>query len=446
MAQRLFTAPELSNAQLQYMTGLYELYQNETDVWGDLDTAPQDEINYKGLQVPIELAPNASFGYRTSDGDALPTPQAPNWDSFTVTYVGLQQGGIQTYAALLNNDKRTTANYRNVMKSNARQFASMLNAYASMGDGTQKLATVSTNYAGGTPTLAVCNGTADSLGPSLLVPDGYYQVYDLTGATLRNGTIGGAGIVQLASKTAANAVGATNWPSDMVATDIIVPATATGQVASYGLYGLKFIIDSAGTYFSKSRSSYDGLVSYEKAMGGNLTVGALAETYASISQRGGYLNDDSLVNSLTIYMNLGNWNNYVSLALSSGAIVGSPNQFNHTAAGRPALDFGYKTPKFTYFGAPVKVGNAIEGSEIYFANKKLLRRAILKNIGGINANMPAADWLQAINSSGEYLNARVQWNDFFGQIYSPQPFRLGKISGITLTSPTQKATMSLMSG
>lgn len=446
MTQRTFTAAEQSNAQVVYMTGLYDLYQNKTDVWGDLEKVPSDEINYKGLQVPIELAPNASFGYRTGENDALPTPQAPNWDSFTVNYVGMQMGTNETYAALLNQNKRTTANFRDVAKSNARQFAFMLNAYASMGNGTQKLATVSTNYAGGTPTLAVCNGAADSLGPSLLVPDGYYQVYDATGATLRNGTIGGAGIVQLASKTAANAVGATDWPSDMVATDIIVPATATGAVASVGMYGLQFIFDSTGTYFGKSRASFDGLAAYEKAMGGNLTVGALQETYASISQRGGYFDDETLVESLWIYMNQGNWNNYITLALNSGALAGSAVQFNHTAAGRPGADLGWKSPKLTYFGAPVKIGNSIEGSEIYFANRKILRRAILKDIGKIREGMPAADWLQAIDGDGNYLNGRVNWWDFFGQIYSPQPFRGGKISGITLVAPTQKATMTLMNG
>jgi hypothetical protein len=446
MAQRTFTAAEQSNAQVVYMTGLYDLYQNKTDIWADLEKVPDDEINYRGLTVPIELAPNASFGYRTGDGDAMPVPQAPNWSRFTVNYVGMQMGTNETYAALLNANKRTTANFRDVAKSNARQFAFMLNAYASMGNGTQKLATVSTNYSGGTPTIAVSNGAADSLGPSLLIPDGYYQVYDATGATLRNGTIGGAGIVQLASKTAANAVGATNWPSDMVATDIIVPATATGQVASVGLYGLPIIFDSSGTYFGVSRASVDGLAGYEKAMGGNLTVGALQETYASISQRGGYFGSDELIDQLWIYMNQGNWNNYLTLALNAGALAGSAVQFNHTSAGRPGADLGWKSPKLTYFGAPVKIGNSVEGSEIYFGNSKVLRRAVLKDIGKIGAGMPAADWLQAIDSSGNYQNARVNWWDFFGQIYSPQPFKLGKISGITLASPTQKATGVLMNG
>lgn len=440
-----FSAATISEAQVQTQTKLYDLYQNETDLWKDLEKVPSDQVNYKGLQVPIELSPNPSLGYRPADGDALPTPLGPKWDNFTVSYVGLQMGLAETYAAYMNNGIRTSAGWGDVLKSNARQFASVLNQYATTGNGTQKLATVSTNYSGGTPTIAVCNGSADSLGPAQLIPGGRYQVFDATGATLRNATIGGQGIVTLASKTAANAVGATNWPSDMIATDIIVPAVGTGANASFGLYGLPQIIESTGSYFGVSRASVNGLASYEKAMGGGLTAGALAETYAALSQRGGYLRGNNLADSLWIYLSMGNWLNYINLALATGAIVGSPNQFMHTPQGAPAYDVGYKTPDLTYFGAPCKILNWAEGSEIYFANPKVIRRAILKDVGRMDG-FPAADWLQGIDASGNYQNQRVGWNSFFGQIYSPQPFRLGKISGITLSAVTQKANMSLMNG
>lgn len=444
MAALQFNTTQLANAQLQVMSRLYDLYQNETVLWGELEKVPREEINFKGYQVVNEIHPNASLGYRSGNGDTLPVPQGPLWDNFTVTYVGLQAGTDQTYAAFLNNNSRVTANFRQVVESNARQFASILDTYATRGNGTQMMATVSAAYDGGSPTVAVCNGSTDSIGPSVLVPSGYYQVWNSAGTTLRNGTIGGAGIVQLASKTAANAIGATNWPSDMVATDIIVPATGGGSAdASYGLYGLQHIIDSAGTYFGQNRSAVSGLASYEKAMGGNLTVAALAETYASMVDRGGYYGEE-LKDFLTIFMNSGNWNNYTSLALNSGAVVGSPNQFMHTNSGKPGLDFGYKSVKYTYFGAPVRVLPNAEGSEIYFLNFKMLKRAILKDVGNIAAGMPASDWLQGVNGDGNYLNSRARWMDFFGQVFSPQPFKLGKISGITLVAPTQKATRVLM--
>lgn len=445
MAAQTLSAAELSNAQRVYLTKIYQSYQNETDVWSWIDEMPRDKVNYKGLQVPFEVSPNPSLAAGTGNGDVFATAQASNYDNFVVTYTNLNAGTNETYAALLNNNMETSEDvFLYQTKSDARQFASFLNDYVSRGDGTLALATLSANYVGGTPTLAPCNGTTDSIGPSQLIIGGYYKFYDATGATQRTGTVG-AGAIQLASKTAANAVFATNIPSDVVTGDIIVPENSTTD-ASYGLYGLPIIIDSSGTYFGKSRTTYNGLASFEKAASGAFTAGMLAETYASIVQRGGYFTGtgaSDLDKSLWMLMNTGNWNAYYALSLSSGAVVGSPHTFRHTASERPGMDLGMDSVNFTWFGAPIKLGNALRGDEIYFLNPKKLRRAILKDVGDIASPMPAANYLQAINSSGNYLQAMLKYRDFFGQVYAPTPFEMGKISGITLTNPVQKATMVL---
>lgn len=451
MAAAVFTSTEQSNAQRVYLTKIYKGYQNQTDVWGRTEALPDDQINALGLQVPFEVSPNPSLGYGTGNGDAFATPQAMNLDSFTVTYVNMNAGTNEAYAALLNNNKETSEDvFRYMAKSDAQQFASFLNTYASIGNSTQALATVSSNYSGGSPTIAVCNGTTDSIGPSALVVGGYYTVWDATGTTQRTGTIGAPAVVQLASKTAANAVGATNWPSDMVDTDIICPANTTANAtattnASYGLYGLPFIIDSSGTYFSKSRSTYGNLASYEKTSAGTLTAGMLAETYFSIVQRGGYMNagDSTLIKPLEMWTNAGNVNSYYSLSLSSGAVVGSIHQLNHIGDKKPSVDYGGSAINFTWFGAPIRIGNKLPGDSIFFCNMSEIRRAVLKDIGPIADSMPASQYLQAVDSNGNYLQGRLRWNDFWGQLYSPAPFRLGKISGLTLVAPTQKSTSVL---
>jgi len=441
MATQTLTASELSNAQRVTLTRIYQSYQNKTDLLGWIDELPADKVNKKGLQVPFEVSPNPSLSIGTGEGDVFATAQASNYDNFVVTYTNLNAGVNETYAAMLNNNVETSEDvFRFQAESDAKQFSSFLNNYASRGNSTGALATVSANYSAAT--VAVCNGTTDSIGPSQLVVGGWYTIWDATGATQR--TAGGAtNPIQLTSKTTANAVfAAQQLPTDMVDTDIIVPQV-TAADASTGIYGLPIIIDSAGTYYGKSRTTYGGLASFEKAAGGSLTAGMLSETYFSTVQRGGYFGSDQLIDQVSLICNTGNLNNYYNLTLSSGAIVGGPHVFRHDASSNPKMDLGMASMNFTWFGAPIKVANAVRGDEIYFFNRKHIRRAVLKPVGYIADGMPASDYLQQVNGSGDYLQARLRYMDWFGNIYSPQPYMLGKISGLTLVAPTQKATMVL---
>lgn len=443
MAQQLLSSSEVSNAQVIEITPkVYELFQNETDLWSWAEKVPNDEINALGLKAPIELSANPSLSGGTGNNDAFATAGASNFDNYTVGYVFMNAGTIETYAGVLNRNRNTAedmVNYQEV--SSARQFANFLNCYVSRGDSTWALATISVNYSGGTPTIATCNGTGDSIGTTQLVTNGYYLFYDATGVTQRVGTVGAAAI-QLNSKTGTACTFASNIPSDVVATDIIVPQIGGMTNASAAMYGLPIIDDSAGTYFGLSRASYPGLASYEKASGGTLTAGMLSETYWSIVQRGGWFTGDGTTNldkALWMVCNTGNMQAYYALSLNSGAVVSSPYQLNHIGDQRPSPDIGLSSFNMTWFGAPMKVGNDIRGDEIYYLGKNSLRRAVLKDVGPISEGFPAADYLQNINGDGQFLTARVKYTDFWGQVYSPQPFKIGKISGLTLTAPTQKS-------
>jgi hypothetical protein len=441
MAAQTWSAAEQSNAQRVYLTKVYEGYQNATDVLGEFESFQVDPINYKGLQVPFEVSPNPSLGYGLGEGGAFPTAGASNMDNFVVTYVALFNGLNETYAALLNNNQETSEDMlRFEAKSNAKQFASWLNTYASAGNSTQALATISANYSGGTPTVVTTNGTTDSIGNSNLVIGGYYTFWNAAGTTQRTGGVG-AGPFQLASKTASTCTFGANLPTDIVDTDIICPEVGTTD-ASYGLYGLPFINDASGTYFSKARATYGGLSSYEKTSAGTLTAGMLSETYFSIVQRGGYFNggNTNLLPRLEMWTNAGNAQSYYSLSLSSGAVVGGIHQLNHVGDKKPSIDFGGNSINFTWFGAPLKVGNKLPGDQIFFQNMSMMRKAVLKQAGNIAQGMPASDYLQGVNSDGNYTTNRLKFMDFWGQFYSPEPFRLGKISGLTLVAPTQKAT------
>ena len=328
------------------------------------------------------------------------------------------------------------------IQESAQQFASFLNSYVSRGDSTMALATISANYSGGTPTIATCDGSTDSIGTTQLATGGYYLFYNAAGTTQRTGTVG-ASAIQLSSRTGTACTFATDIPSDVVATDIIVPQIGGSTDASTGLYGLPIIDDSAGTYFGKARATYGGLASYEKTSAGTLTAGMMNETYWAIVQRGGYFTGagaSNLDDKLWTVMNSGNAQNYQSLSLNSGALVSSPQTFMHTKD-RPANDIGFATHDMTWYGSPLWIANSVRGDEIYYLGKDSLRRAILKDVGDVDGRFPAGDYLQNMNGDGAYLQARVKVLDFFGQVYAPEPFKIGKISGLTLVAPTQKAVM-----
>lgn len=443
MAQNLFSSSEVTNAQVAYQQGVYTLFQNETDMWGQIKKLPNDQVNATGIQVSFLRYANASLSYGTGNNDAYATAGAGDYDNFTVGYVNINAANIQTVAGVLNANKRTATNMLDFeIQESAKQFASFMNSYVSRGDGTMALATISANYSGGTPTIATCDGSTDSIGTTQLATNGYYTFWNAAGTTQRTGTVG-AGAIQLSSRTGTACTFASAIPSDVVATDIIVPQIGGNTDASVGLYGLPIIDDSAGTYFGKARATYGGLASYEKTSAGTLTAGMLNETFWAVVQRGGYLNGTGQQNfdkALWTVMSTGNAQNYQSLSLNAGALVSSPQTFMHTGE-RPQNDIGFSSHNVTWYGSPLWIANSVRGDEIYFMGKDSLRRAVLKDVGEVDGRFPAGGYLQSISSTGAYQQARISTMDFFGQVYAPEPFKIGKISGLTLVSPTQKSVM-----
>lgn len=444
-----FTSTEQQNAQRTYLHETAVNYQNEADVYGMAQEWTETPINDIGIKVPLELNPNPSLKIINPDGGSVPGVGARDLDYMQVNYGAVMQAGGVSYEALLNNNKETAGDQEaRRIESDAKQMVKFINDFVSRGDGTAALATASAAYLGTDATTKrtfVANGSSDSIGPSQVVVGGWYSIYDSTGATKRSASATPSDAVfQVASKTAANVVFAsgTVLPSDYISGDILVPEIGTTDAATGVLVGLPYIIDNAGTYFGKSRSSVTQLQAYENALAGSLTAGALATTYFNIQQRGGYGfgMGTELIDQLWILMNVTQKSNYYNLALSSGAVVGSPMTFNHDGNTRPALDLGMKNFEFTWFGAPIKTCNSTRGDEIYFLNPKYLKKAVLKNVG--EASHGFGSTRQLLNSSGQFVLSQASYRDFIGQVFSPTPHRLGKISGITITNlPSQKATM-----
>lgn len=431
-------------AQREYLTETAVEYQNEADLYSILEDAPSEMINAKGLKQPIEVSPNPSLKVPDIDGGSTPYIGTRNVKSFQVYYAPLMQGSGATYASVLNNNKETAEDelMRNI-KSDAKQLVNYLNNYVSRGNGTAGLATTSAAYSGGSPTVAVVNGTGDTIGASQINIGQVCTFWSSTGATSRVATNAGPFTVSSRSSTSITFTG--SLPTDYTTGDIICPEVGTTD-ATTALVGLPYIIDNANTYFGLDRTnaSYTSLQSYCLTSAGSLTAAMLANTYWNIQQRGGYGfgNNVELADQLQIVLGTTQKANYYSLSLSSGAVIGSPLRFNHDNKDKATLDLGYKNFEFTWFNAPLMTCNSVRGDEIYYFNPKYMKRAVLKNVGALPGTMPQSGNIWLVNSSGVPILTRASYQDWIGQIYSPSPFKLGAIKGITTTNlPAARSNM-----
>lgn len=440
-----FTSTIEQNAQREYITETAVQYQNESDLYSLLEDAPAEMINAKGLKQPLETSPNPSMSVPNIDGGATPTIGTRQLSYIQITYAPLMQGSGETYEAVLNNNKETAEDelMRNI-KSDTKQQVFQLNNYVSRGNGTAALATTSAAYSGGSPTVAVVNGTTDTIGASQIQVGQVCTFWDSTGATARVAT--NAGPFTVASRSSTSITFTGSLPTDYTTGDIICPEIGTTD-ATTSIKGLPYIIDNANTYFGKARASYPYLQSYCLTSAGSLTAAMLANTYWNIQQRGGYFPGANgggveLADQLEIIMNTTQKAAYYGLSLSSGAVVGSPNYFVHQGTDRPDMNLGMRSFEFTWFQAPIRTVNSTQGSEIYFLNKKYIRRAVLKNIGSLPGTMPQSGNIWLVNSSGVPVLTRARYQDFIGQVYSQAPFKLGKISGLTISGlPQQRTSM-----
>lgn len=437
-----FTSTIEQNAQREYITETAVEYQNEADLYSLLEDAPAEMINAKGLKQPLEKYPNASLSIPNIDGGATPTIGTRQLSYMQITYAPIAQGSGETYEAVLNNNKETAEDelMRNI-KSDAKQQVFNINSYVSRGNGTAGLATTSAAYSGGSPTVAVVNGTTDTIGASQLFPGQWCTFWSSTGATARVAT--NAGPFQIASRSATSITFTGSLPTDYGSGDIIAPEVGTTD-ATTSLKGLPYIIDNANTYFGKDRAVDTYLQSYVLGSAGSLTAGMLATTYFNIQQRGGYGFGPSteLIDQLWMIMGVTQKSNYYNLSLNSGAVVGSPNYYVTQGNDKPKLDLGMKGFEFTWFNAPIYTANSVRGDEIYYANKKYLRRAVLKNIGAMPGTMPQSGNIWLVNSSGVPIYTRARYSDWIGQMYSQSPYKLGAIKGLTVTNlPAQRNVM-----
>lgn len=425
-------ANQVSKAMRVYLEGIYKSYQNEADFlkWFKQMTE-ENPTNYLGRQITIETKPNPSLAFGSLDGGDLATPSNPTLDNLTVTYQWMNAGLSQSYGAILNNDKETVGDpLQRSVKSSAQQFAQWMNYYVSAGNGTTALATSSANYSGGTPTVMTCNGTTDFFGAVRVVDGQKGYIYDSTGTTQRVGTVG-TGVLTISSHTNTAITFSSNIPSDMVSGDIFVPEGTN----TTGIKGLPYLVAASGNLFNKSRSSIPQLQSTVITASAALSTLFLYRLYSQTAIKSGRSEEETGWMSLCFpeTQKAGYYNLTVTTPQS--------HYFQHTTQA-PQIDVGGQNLQFTWFGVRIRRFFWLLNNAVYLLDMESLKMAVLKQVGQI-VNMPASDWLQALNvTTGNYKAERQQWQDFAGDAYITTPHHCGVLQTLDTTNlPTIKGSM-----
>lgn len=233
--------------------------------WERCQSMPSKNINTRGEKWKVRTLYNESESGASFDGPALATGGNSQFQNLYVPYRTVSTTGLLTQEAIDNDDAK--AKYHPVvdeMNSTKLLAFKKLNRHCLLGDGTGRIAVLSANYSGGSPTVAIAapNTTFGNKGAQFVKPTKLVQIYDATGATLRNGTIGGTAKVIVSSATipvlsTGVITFTTNGPSDAVSTDIIVPEGMGGR----GINGLSYWVANSGNLFDLARATYPGLKS-----------------------------------------------------------------------------------------------------------------------------------------------------------------------------------------
>lgn len=426
----MFNAATLSHAQQEMIGSVIEvLHTNEPDFIKKVERqASKEPTNFRGRREPLEIAPNPSLSFGNPDGGVLATPGAPDFSHLLIPYVWLNTGLETSYNSIMNAGKGTVGDpLEQIAVSTGRTLVKWLNIFASNGNGTTKIGIVSARTSNSVLTL---DDVTDSIGATQILVQQRVKVFDPTGTTQRVGVVG-SGTILIGSKTKTTITrdpAGIDWPSTVVAGDIIVPE---GSTPSVGFKGVPYINNDVGDYFGLARSVVDVTQSTNvSAGGGGLSAALLFGTWARIRQRVGAMGlKGTGITELAVGMT--QHTAYFNLV---------PAQtFQHIGAQRPSGDIGLSSHEFTWFGTPIEQYLDWLGNRVDFLNFDYLKIANLKEAGSM-MGMPINDELQSFDGvTSNYRAAKAKFWDVGRDYFSTAPHRLGVISSLGMTGlPQQK--------
>lgn len=249
----------------QLVQTIFEDQIQETDehsaaFWNRIQSLPEADANVLGRKVKVRTGYNESESW-AAFGSASGYAQGGNstFTTFFVPYRTVSEQVLIDQEAIDNDDSAAGSQYHPVVEelaSTMRTGFKKLNRACLMGDGLGTIAILSASTSGSTATAAP-NTTFGNKGAQFVKPGKKVQIYNSTGATLRNGGVGGEAImtVQSVVKSTGVITFTSTAPNDGVNTDIVVPERSSQR----GVNGIGYWVANSGSLFSVTRASQPGL-------------------------------------------------------------------------------------------------------------------------------------------------------------------------------------------
>jgi len=232
---------------------IQETDEFEATFWQMCQKMKGKATNTRGEKWNIRTGYNESESWASSNGDAYAQPGNSSFENLFVPYRHVSTQLSVTQEAMDNDNGN--ARYHPVadeLASTLKAGFKKINRHALMGNGTGRIAELTAAAAGNTLTAAPGTNFGNK-GAQFVKPSKLIQVYDPTGVTLRNATIGGEGIVTVASVARSSGVITLTSPapSNAAIGDIIVPERSNNKAP----HGLEYWVANTGTLFGISRAN-----------------------------------------------------------------------------------------------------------------------------------------------------------------------------------------------
>jgi hypothetical protein len=224
-----------------------------------LQKKPAEDANILGQKVKVRTSYNESESGAAFDGSAFATGGNSGFTTFFVPYRTISGQGLLTKEAIDNDDGKSQ--YHPVVEEFrilVRREMQNLNRAALLDDGTGRRAVVTTNYAGGgtAGTIVAAPGTGfGNKGSQFLNIGKMVSVYNAAATTQRTGTFTKDTIATNVLSTGTVTLTGGQAPTDMVATDIVVPEGMGGR----GINGVEYWSKISGSIGTVALSSTPGL-------------------------------------------------------------------------------------------------------------------------------------------------------------------------------------------
>lgn len=420
-----FNAADTQKLLIEYVDkNVHTSFDESHGLLGMVERQDPDATNDIGIRVPVYVEPNSSEGWISESGD-YPAADSEVRVNLNVRYKKVFSVGKLTVDTKVHDEQGANAFVKPISASVKACLSSLKKKISGhmYEDGTGKIAVLSAAYSGGAPTVFTCGATRGDFGVQKLTKRKPVQIYDATATTLRNGTIGGTAILTVSSynKSARTVTFTSNGPSDAVDTDIVVPSGSVNNVVK----GLDFITGTTGTYFGQSRATYEGLRGTDKAMSaGSNSASAMDSLSNQMKYKVGV--DEVMKTNHIWVMSPEQEQGYKNEGYELRSFPGSD-------ASLSGAGLGFKRGKLSHSDEEFMVDTSCPDSRMYYIDPAVLKLAMLRKVGlfELHAGVMLEPAISTAGTGAYNSDFFYHMGGFF-EFFSPEPYRLGRLSGLAI--------------